>query len=51
MYPWLEANISAVLRNYLHLNEEGQVELILVVAACVLDRSARLRSAHRCPVA
>ncbi len=30
MYPWLEATISAVLRHYLHLNEEGQVELILV---------------------
>lgn len=31
MYPWLEANLRYVLRHYLHLNEDGQVEVLLMV--------------------
>jgi hypothetical protein len=30
MYQWLEANLRHVLRNYLHVKEDGQVEVILI---------------------
>jgi len=30
MYQWLEANLRYMLRNYLHVKEDGQVEVILI---------------------